>query len=192
MQWPAELVSASRSQRHVMDYLDQLACRTMMQLVPLQQNITETCTGTTGEIEEDILRTCERFISRRFNRSQDQPYVGTFIDAYDTLSAAVTFVFLVHHSTRISSEQKLSSSMEIIQKCSILMTVASERFTAFRAFRGCLLSMSSQLLRGNISQTHVSPQLRQMAGRYELTRLSRTIQLTKSGRLGHLNASASC
>lgn len=144
-QWPASVKRVAETQHAVSDLLEQLACRTLVQLVGPSVFSTRPneILGGACHIEADVSRACQHLIDQFYDRFQELHQVASFIDAYDLFAATVTFVLLARRSSSV-----LTSILETIHKCSILMTVAGERFPVFRSFQSCLLSISTRLLGG--------------------------------------------
>ncbi|KAI1843177.1 hypothetical protein JX266_010704 [Neoarthrinium moseri] len=149
-QLPASLKHLAEGERIVSDILNQLACRTLVLLfkaAPSRQDL-EGISGNADDVEEDVRQTCKCFLDRCYERFQELHCSGSFVDAYDMFGAAMTYISLSRRSA-----SSTSSTLDVIHKCSTLMTVAGERFPVFRSFQSCLLSISMHLHSGGDALT---------------------------------------
>ena len=132
--------------QHIFDYLEQLACRLLVQITPPISNNNDPNTGTFYGNEKDTLMSCQRFINRCYDRSTHNNFNGSFIDAYDIFSASVTFIYLSRHGAGLYQNETLSQGQEteIIHKSSTLVTIIAERFTIIKVFQRALLGILTE------------------------------------------------
>lgn len=147
-QLSTQLAMWSKENRFVSGLIEQSSCRTLVQLikVPTRHNSKWTSTTNLVDLEGDAVETSLAFIDACYDRSQNHGFVGSFVDGYDIFSATILYLFMTCRSTSTSNEQKLALSINIIHKCSVLMTDIAQRFSVFRAFQGTLLAISARLL----------------------------------------------
>ncbi|KAH8177003.1 fungal specific transcription factor domain-containing protein [Sarocladium implicatum] len=141
--------------------LDQMGCRLIMQIVnPLQQadSVPGFLRGTAEEVELDTVQLCSSLISTLYERSTaDQP-TGTFVDAYDVLSAAIILTCLYRRLGR-QEPQHFATLMTSINKAMTVVTQIAGRFTALKAFQDTLLKLSGHVmeLQYNTNETVPKP-----------------------------------
>lgn len=157
--YPSELRAAAKSHRSLSDHLQQLACRTLIQMVPTFPRNGEASlllSNSIREIERDAMESCKFFIDKLYERSHKELYSGSFVDAYDIIAACLTFVRLAYHppSDEHENASSLVDAVEILQKCSTLITIIGERFSALRPVHRVLLAICSRLMTGSFR--HVS------------------------------------
>ncbi|KAM5344647.1 hypothetical protein ACJ41O_013182 [Fusarium nematophilum] len=139
------------------DCLDQLACRTLMLMVnstPPADTNSAAFLGTSIDVETDAMNSCKRFIEQLYNRSGRGVTTGSFLDAYDVLSAAVVYVCLLQRA-RNGDQNGLTQIFEVVSKASILLTQFSSRFSALDVFQQFLLALSTRSMEG---QARLSPE----------------------------------
>ena len=157
-EWPASVVSLTRTQPQVSDHLDQLACQMLVQMIQSsvsQQDIEEVASKILRNVTKDTTETCRHFIDRSYDRLQNHLYVGSFVDAYDIFSAALVIIYLIHSSTSGSYQQHLASIMDVVNKCSTILAAIAERFKVFRSFQRVLSSISNHLMTRTIPYAQV-------------------------------------
>ena len=132
------------------DYLDQLACRALILMVnpvrPDESN-SQLYLGTWADIEADIISSCKRLIEKLYVRSGRALERGSFLDAYDVLSAAVVYVCLAQRASGMN-QQGLTQIFEVVSKASIVLTQYSSRFSALGTFQQFLLTLSTKMMAG--------------------------------------------
>ncbi|KAM6534165.1 hypothetical protein FALCPG4_007101 [Fusarium falciforme] len=137
------------------DYLDQLACRALIMMVnpvrPDESN-SQLYLGTWADIEADIISSCKRLIEKLYDRSGRALERGSFLDAYDVLSAAVVYVCLAQRASGMN-QQGLTQIFEVVSKASIVLTQYSSRFSALGTFQQFLLTLSTKMMAG-LDQSH--------------------------------------
>lgn len=138
--------------------VDQMACRLIMQTVsplPQQQSTSGFLRGTAEEVELDTIQFCTNVINTLYERNtMDQPS-GSFVDAYDILSAAVILTCL-HRRLGRQDPQHFASLMNSISKATALVTQIAGRFTALRAFQDILLKLSAHVMEAQCAGNQVS------------------------------------
>lgn len=148
--YPSKLRAMIKSHQSLSDHLQQLTCRTLIQIVTTSPETDDgtLLTNSTHEIARDVMECCKLFIDKRYERSHEELYSGSFIDACDIIAAGLTFVCLTYHPSRDKHENASSfvDAVEIIQKCSTLVTTIGERFTSLRCVQKVLLVVSSRLM----------------------------------------------
>lgn len=128
--------------------LDQLACRTIMQIVrpaPQQHSASGFSLGSLDELETDTIQLCTRFINAAYEKRSSGHPCGSFVDAYDLLSAAVILTCLQRSPNRRET-QHIGSLLNSINKATTLVTQIAGRFPALRAFQDTLLKVSACLM----------------------------------------------
>lgn len=147
--------------------VDQMACRLIMQIVnPLEQpqSTAGSLRGTAEEVECDTIQICTSFINSHYERnSLDQPS-GSFVDAYDILSAAVILTCL-HCRLKRQEPQHFANLMNSINKATAIVTQVAGRFTALKAFQDTLLKLSAHVVEAQyntdqVGQAHLTERTR--------------------------------
>lgn len=146
------------------DYVDQLACRSLMLISsPMQQAHTSPgiLRGTAEEVEADTIDSCKRLISNLYDRSGTGHSAVSFVDAYDILSAVVILTCL---SRRLGKQgpQDSAGVFESINKASAVVTQIAGRFPALRAFQELLLKISGRMMEEHTGRAQVRSDLSPM------------------------------
>ncbi|KAH8889033.1 hypothetical protein GQ53DRAFT_825797 [Thozetella sp. PMI_491] len=138
--------------------LDQLACRTSIQMI-----LTAAPNSLTGvaTVEMDTVENCRRVIERSYERLDHEHLEGSFLDAYDLFSAGVVLVCVGHRAATGAgrSDQDVLKVISTINKCSTVITAISRRFTSLKAFRQVLLALTDWLLEGRGAYDRVPAQI---------------------------------
>ncbi|SPO04149.1 uncharacterized protein DNG_06832 [Cephalotrichum gorgonifer] len=111
--------------------VDQLACRALIQMVspaPQAHSNPGMLPGTTQDVEEDTLVSCHRFISSLYDRTGHAKNAGSFLDAYDVISAGVVFACLTHRAAASSSDRRVAELTEVVHKASTLSNLGKSYF----------------------------------------------------------------
>ena len=171
-------MAITRTQPTLANHLDQLACRLLVHIASASSTRSEDAssallTSSRREIEMDTIESCKAFIDRCYDRFNNDCHSGSFIEACDILAAGISFVCLTHRYGR-ESNNGLADVVEVIQKCSTLVTMIGERFVALKSFQQVLLGISSRLMTRSSEQFdgHFSPPVgtvqRAQSGAYPL------------------------
>ncbi|RSM05062.1 hypothetical protein CEP52_006467 [Fusarium oligoseptatum] len=132
------------------EYLDQLACRALILMAnparPIERD-SQLYLGTWADIEADTINSCKRLIEHLYDRSGRALERGSFLDAYDVLSAAVVYVCLAQRASGMN-QQGLTQIFEVVSKASIVLTQYSSRFSALGTFQQFLLTLSTKMMAG--------------------------------------------
>lgn len=121
------------------DAVDQLACRSLMQIHH------PTGPGLLGDdVTSDAVEACQRLINRLYERYGAGDAAGSFMDAYDALSAAVVLTCLTKRLGR-RGPQHLTQLLAAINKTSSVVAQVAGRFPAFRAFGELLFRLSARV-----------------------------------------------
>ncbi|RSM18162.1 hypothetical protein CDV31_003084 [Fusarium ambrosium] len=133
-----------------LEYLDQLACRALILMAnpvrPVESD-SQLYLGTWADIEADTINSCKRLIEHLYDRSGRALETGSFLDAYDVLSAAVVYVCLAQRASGMN-QQGLTQIFEVVSKASIVLTQYSSRFSALGTFQQFLLTLSTKMMAG--------------------------------------------
>ena len=109
----------------------QLTCRSMVclaQISGFERNATRVF-GTTHTIRQDIINTCSEYISNEYLAVEDDCFTGSFVDAFDIFSAGVVLTCL----GRMSPSSDVPNAASALNKCTSLLTLLGERFSALKA-----------------------------------------------------------
>ncbi|PYH29337.1 Zn(II)2Cys6 transcription factor [Aspergillus neoniger CBS 115656] len=109
----------------------QLTCRSMVclaQISGFERNATRVF-GTTHTIRQDIINTCSEYISNEYLAVEDDCFTGSFVDTFDIFSAGVVLTFL----GRMSPSSDVPNAASVLNKCTSLLTLLGERFSALKA-----------------------------------------------------------
>ncbi|RMJ03314.1 hypothetical protein CDV36_015159 [Fusarium kuroshium] len=132
------------------EYLDQLACRALILMAnparPMESD-PQLYLGTWADIEADTINSCKRLIEHLYDRSGRALERGSFLDAYDVISAAVVYVCLAQRASGMN-QQGLTQIFEVVSKASIVLTQYSSRFSALGTFQQFLLTLSTKMMAG--------------------------------------------
>ncbi|KAL8354727.1 hypothetical protein RB601_000474 [Gaeumannomyces tritici] len=149
-------------------YLDQLSCRALMCLIrpgTIQNTHAhvgapgaadpELLLGNMADVERDAIASCTRLIDRLYTRSRSDAHLsGSFLDAYDALSAAVMLVCLKRR--RPSQEPPVSTALaqvlNSINKACAVITDISGRFHGLRTFQELAMKLSLRVMEDGGSQ----------------------------------------
>lgn len=161
--------------------MNHLACRAFMSLILTasgaeQRQIREGQDGISmhsrrnKDIEGDTLILCQEFIKNLYEQSGRGQMAGSFLDAYDLVSAAITYICLMAPQMNASpaaaegtatvwpparSQQDLVPKlMEVVHKASTLITQISARFPAFEGIHRLLFTLASFNLDPKVSFPH--------------------------------------
>lgn len=138
--------------RHLCFPVDQLTCRALIQTVspaPKPHTNPGILPGTTRDVDDDALASCRRFISASYERIGQGKTAGSFLDAYDMLSAAVVYACLVRRAG-VSQSQGRAELIEVLHKASTLVTQISARFPALGNFHRLFLVLSNKLVEDEV------------------------------------------
>lgn len=147
------LVSSSDNARLWATRIDQLVCRSLVQIVrPSAQDLSkhDILPGSHRDVERDALDSCRRYIHAEYERVGFAHPVGSFLDALDLIAAAVVYICLLRRAP--SSEGRLTELTEVVHKASTLITQTSSRFPAFGNFQRLLLTLSSKVTDERVSR----------------------------------------
>ncbi|PWY71423.1 hypothetical protein BO83DRAFT_399663 [Aspergillus eucalypticola CBS 122712] len=111
--------------------LRQLTCRSMVclaQISGFERNATRVF-GTTHTIRQDIINTCSEYISNEYLAVENDCFTGSFVDAFDIFSAGVVLICL----GRMSPSSDVPNAASVLNKCTSLLTLLGERFSALKA-----------------------------------------------------------
>lgn len=142
----------------VSDQLEQLYCRTLLQVVSYRREgpiPTWSTFDGQSSIESNIVQSCIRFINQLHDRFDHAHFAGSFLQSYDIFSAGVTIICLVF-SSKVHLENILVQTTKIVSKCSTLLTVIGERFPALKVLRRILWALSSRAMDGSSASDAVS------------------------------------
>ncbi|RSL87584.1 hypothetical protein CEP51_002167 [Fusarium floridanum] len=133
-----------------LEYLDQLACQALVLMAnparPIESD-SQLYLGTWADIDADTINSCKRLIERLYDQSGRALERGSFLDAYDVLSAAVVYVCLAQRASGMN-QQGLTQIFEVVSKASIVLTQYSSRFSALGTFQQFLLTLSTKMMAG--------------------------------------------
>lgn len=103
--------------------------------------------GTWTDVEADVISSCKRLIEKLYDCSGRGLERGSFLDAYDVLSAAVVYVCLAQRASA-TNQQGLAQIFEVVSKASIVLTQYASRFSALGTFQQFLLTLSTKMMAG--------------------------------------------
>ncbi|UPK91502.1 hypothetical protein LCI18_002437 [Fusarium solani-melongenae] len=149
-EFPPNTENAASEVELPFDYLDQLACRALILManpVRPDESNSQLYLGTWADIEGDIISSCKRLIEKLYDRSGRALERGSFLDAYDVLSAAVVYVCLAQRASGMN-QQGLTQIFEGVSKASIVLTQYASRFSALETFQQFLLTLSTKMMAG--------------------------------------------
>ncbi|KAJ4226257.1 hypothetical protein NW759_004840 [Fusarium solani] len=149
-EFPPNTENAASELELPFDYLDQLACRALILManpVRPDESHSQLYLGTWADVEADIISSCKRLIEKLYDRSGRALERGSFLDAYDALSAAVVYVCLAQRASA-TNQQGLAQIFEVVSKASIVLTQYSSRFSALGTFQQFLLALSTKMMAG--------------------------------------------
>ncbi|OJZ81553.1 hypothetical protein ASPFODRAFT_64967 [Aspergillus luchuensis CBS 106.47] len=109
----------------------QLTCRSMVclaQISGFERNATRVF-GTTHTIRQDIINTCSEYISNEYLAVEDGCFKGSFVDAFDIFSAGMVLICL----GKMSPASDVPNAAIVLNKCTSLLTLLGERFSALKA-----------------------------------------------------------
>ncbi|KAH6689061.1 fungal-specific transcription factor domain-containing protein [Plectosphaerella plurivora] len=137
------------------DNVDQLACRSLMQIVhPAPQTpMPQAILSSAAELETETIKSCQRLINSLYERSgKGNSSLSSFIDGYDVLSAVVIMACLTHRLGKQDSYHS-AGTFESISKASTVVTHLAGRFPALRAFQELLLKISGRMMEEHMGKT---------------------------------------
>ncbi|KAI0151407.1 fungal-specific transcription factor domain-containing protein [Pestalotiopsis sp. NC0098] len=158
-QWAAVKQDDAKTSLHVSDYLLQLECRMLAKVAALpadHQTLRTSSSSMAQEVERETVEACVRFVDQTYEQFQDHSFVGSFVDAYDLFSASLTIIQLKRRDVTVNTQLQLASMMDVINKCSALLTVVAERFSIFRSLQRVLLSLSGRLMTNSIPGAQIT------------------------------------
>lgn len=136
----------------------QLACRALIQTVnPTRSPHTNPgiLPGTARDVENDALASCRLFISASYEQTGYGKASGSFLDAYDVVSAAVVYACLSQRDGA-SPDRQRTELTEVLHKASTLVTQISARSPALGDFHRLFLVLSSKVV-GNEVKLNPDP-----------------------------------
>lgn len=144
-----ELAESLKPHGRIAEFLDHLACRTLLQILYCyrERNERQTVIGTFQRLKDMTSDTCERFVDRMYNEMDSSGFVCTLFDGYDIFSAGL--IALDH---RFPSSAAITPPL--VDKCLTLLTVIGERFASLRPLRRVLSTLAT--VRGEGSREHQS------------------------------------
>lgn len=147
----AESRQLSAQFQPIYDHFDLLYCRTLIQMIdPLSQRLPrhdkrKDWIGSQSSIQAKTISSCEHLIDRIYEKSEHGTFVGSFLDAYDIFSAGVALLCIALGQDQ-SMKQALVQVTKVVNKCSTLLTMIGERFSAVKTFREVLWALSNKAL----------------------------------------------
>ena len=116
--------------------------------------VDSTC-GSAEEVELDTMQLCNSLIDNLYERTSTEQPTGSFVDAYDILSAAIILTCL-HRRLGRQEPQHFASLMTSINKAMTIVTQIAGRFVALKAFQDTLLKLSGHVMALQYSTNDVS------------------------------------
>lgn len=148
-----DMSSQQRDHSHQFRFpVDQLTSRALIQMVSSASKPYTNpgiLPGTTRDVEDDALASCRRFISASYKRIGHGKTAGSFLDAYDVISAAVVYACLSRRAG-VSQSQGRAELMEVLHKASTLVTQISARFPALGDFHRLFFVLSNRLVEDEV------------------------------------------
>ncbi|KAF7716036.1 Fungal Zn(2)-Cys(6) binuclear cluster domain-containing protein [Penicillium ucsense] len=125
-----------------------LSCRAMMEILKVKGSITveSNLVRSASGIESDFVRCCLDYVEEEYQRSDRGDFAGGFVDAYDIFSAGVMFVCLTAGKPTLPAR-----GIDMINKCTALLTLLGEKFPGLRVFRRVLWALSGLILGQSLS-----------------------------------------
>lgn len=160
---PTESRQLSAQFQPIYDHFDLLYCRTLIQMIgPLSQRLPQhdkrkQLIGSQSSIQTETISSCEHLIDHIYEKSEHGTFVGSFLDAYDIFSAGVALLCIALGQDQ-SMKQALVQVTKVVNKCSALLTMIGERFSAVKTFRKVLWALSNKAPGSGLLSSQMDPQ----------------------------------
>jgi hypothetical protein len=124
-------------------YLNQLACRTLIQMTwsfPSMDKVFKSAMEGQSSLNEEVLSSCSDLISSSFHQLDGESFVATLPLGFDLFSAAVTILCLASDSATGRPGFPLQLSA-VVHECMTLLTITGERLPNLKPLRRVLQAL---------------------------------------------------
>lgn len=110
--------------------IGQLTCRALVCMARTSSlgQMRTSILGPTQALQQDIMTVCREYINGEYDALEKGYFSGSFIDAFDVFSAGAVIIVLGRSSPLLESP----SGASVLSKCTALLTIIGERFSALK------------------------------------------------------------
>lgn len=126
-------------------YLQQLACRGIIQIVDMRWLGDSPVRGINGSSLQDTTRhSLGEFIQGFHDRIEEENFACSFIDVYDVFSIGTIYLLLSS-----KTQSNVSDLSEFTSKCSTILTIIAQQFRPLSILKKVLWALNSAIASRN-------------------------------------------